>query len=248
MKYRVVTGRENPAVRDLQNDLIMSAWPEFMMHDIYIAKYWWDILIRYPEYQYILLDDSSGKVLGLGNSFPLIWNDSLQDLPETGLDGAIKRCHDDIEQSIRPNFQCAFQIIVDKSLHGTRFSYEVVKAMIQIGRNMGLETLVAPVRPNQKSRYPLTPIEKYAAWIDENGNPFDGWMRVHTKLGAEIVKVCPESMLVEGSVADWEKWTEMKFPESGRYVIPGALNPIKIDRENDLGEYIEPNVWMAHRL
>jgi hypothetical protein len=47
-------------------------------------------------------------------------------------------------------------------------------------------------------------------------------------------------------VADWEEWTEMTFPESGAYVVPGALVPVEIDRERNEGVYVEPNVWMVH--
>ena len=38
----------------------------------------------------------------------------------------------------------------------------------------------------------------------------------------------------------------MAFPESGAYVVSGALVPIEIDRERDEGVYVEPNVWMVH--
>ncbi len=40
----------------------------------------------------------------------------------------------------------------------------------------------------------------------------------------------------------------LRFPESGQYIVPGALNPIEIDREADRGYYIEPNVWMQHQV
>ena len=61
-----------------------------------------------------------------------------------------------------------------------------------------------------------------------------------------LLAVAPVSMLVTGTVAEWEGWTEMAFPESGDYVVPGALVPVRIDRERDLGRYEEPNVWMRH--
>jgi hypothetical protein len=38
----------------------------------------------------------------------------------------------------------------------------------------------------------------------------------------------------------------MSFPESGEYVVPGALQPITIDREQNMGSYEDPNVWMRH--
>ncbi len=55
-------------------------------------------------------------------------------------------------------------------------------------------------------------------------------------------------MYVPASVTDWQEWTGLMFPESGEYVIEGALTPIRIDLEKDLGEYIEPNVWVTYHL
>ena len=40
----------------------------------------------------------------------------------------------------------------------------------------------------------------------------------------------------------------MKSPQSGKYIIPGALNPIEMNIEKYEGIYIEPNVWMQHSL
>jgi hypothetical protein len=71
-------------------------------------------------------------------------------------------------------------------------------------------------------------------------------LRTHERLGADIVKVAPESMTVSGTVAEWEEWTEIALPESGGYVVPGALVPIVINRERDEGVYVEPNVSMVH--
>ena len=40
----------------------------------------------------------------------------------------------------------------------------------------------------------------------------------------------------------------LAFPESGEYVVPQALVPVTIDHEADQGLYVEPNVWMRHRV
>ena len=58
----------------------------------------------------------------------------------------------------------------------------------------------------------------------------------------------PKALIVTGKVSEWEEWTSMNFPESGAYVVPGALQPVKIDREHDVGCYEDPNVWMRHRV
>jgi hypothetical protein len=75
---------------------------------------------------------------------------------------------------------------------------------------------------------------------DETGEPI--------RLGGAIVKPCRRSMTIPGAVGDWESWTGMSFPESGDYVVPGALTLVAIDREADLGLYVEPNVWLHHGL
>ena len=105
---------------------------------------------------------------------------------------------------------------------------------------------VAPVRPNWKERYPLVAIERYAGWRRGDGLLFDPWMRVHERLGATILKPEPRSLRITGTIAEWEQWTEMPFPDSGDYWFPAGLTTVTIERERDRGAYWEPNVWMRH--
>lgn len=112
----------------------------------------------------------------------------------------------------------------------------------------GLTALIAPVRPTLKERYPLIPMEDYVRWRRGDGLPFDPWLRVHRRLGAKFLRVAPRSMRITGSIAGWEGWTGMRFPVSGPYVVPGALCPVEMDVERDLGTYEEPNVRMCHPL
>jgi hypothetical protein len=73
-------------------------------------------------------------------------------------------------------------------------------------------------------------------------------MRVHERLGARLGPPLPRSLRITGTVSQWESWTGLVFPESGRYVFPHALAPLAVDREVDQGMYWEPNVWMIHDL
>jgi hypothetical protein len=41
---------------------------------------------------------------------------------------------------------------------------------------------------------------------------------------------------------------QLQFPETADYVFPAGLATVHVDRERDIGEYWEPNVWMIHRL
>jgi hypothetical protein len=120
--------------------------------------------------------------------------------------------------------------------------------MRSIGQEKGFKHLIAPVRPNQKSAYPLANIDRYITWQTNAGLPFDAWLRVHVRLGARIIKACHEAMRIRGTLAEWTAWTGMQFPESGPYIVPGALNPVNIDVEAGEGVYVEPNVWTVHQL
>jgi hypothetical protein len=118
--------------------------------------------------------------------------------------------------------------------------------MGRIAARHGFRALVAPVRPTLKGRYPLVPMEQYVRWRAPAGGPFDPWLRVHWRLGARVVRIARRAMVVEATLAAWEEWTGLTFPESGRYVVPGAFNPVTIDRARRRGLYVEPNVWMRH--
>ncbi len=55
-------------------------------------------------------------------------------------------------------------------------------------------------------------------------------------------------MYIPGTIKEWEEWTGLKFFPSGKYIVEDALNPILINKDMNLGEYIEPNVWVVHEI
>jgi hypothetical protein len=120
--------------------------------------------------------------------------------------------------------------------------------MVDLARRFGFSSLIAPVRPNWKERYPLVPIEHYVRWTRPDGYAFDPWIRVHLRLGATLGPTLPRSMRITGTVAEWETWTGMRFPESGEYVVPAGLTTLHVDTDRDIGEYWEPNVRLVHHV
>lgn len=221
-----------------------GSFPDYVIEgDRHNAEYWGRVLEAFPSLQFVLCDERE-NVLASGHALPLAWDGTVEDLP-SGYDGALVR---GFGERRSPDTLCALSVIVAKNHRGKGLSSRAVSVMKQLAQRHGFSRLIAPVRPNRKSLYPLTPMERYIRWRLEDGSPFDPWLRVHWKLGAQILKVAFNSMEVRGTVAEWEKWTGMRFPESGEYVVPGALTPVAMDLEKDEGVYLEPNVWMAYRL
>jgi GNAT superfamily N-acetyltransferase len=231
---------KQPHIASLQHGI----WPEFMYHDAVLERLFDRVISEYAEFQFYVWDDKREEVVGGGNAIPATWDGQAETLPDGGVDAVVEDRFAD--GAATPNVLCALQILIAPEYRGQALSSRMIQRMAEIGHAHGLDTLIAPVRPNLKHRYPLTPIESYIEWRRPDGALLDPWLRTHERLGAEIAEVASESMRIAGTVAQWEEWTELAFPESGSYVVPGALVPVEIDREQDEGLYVEPNVWMVH--
>jgi hypothetical protein len=90
-------------------------------------------------------------------------------------------------------------------------------------------------------------MQEFMGWRRADGSALDPWLRTHERMGARMLGVAERSMVMTGSVAEWEAWAGFPLPASGSYVVPGALAPVAIDRTIDRGELVEPNVWVRHR-
>lgn len=240
----VTTLAERPALAAAIEELQQRAWAPFMLADEVGRRLWPHVESHFAHFQFVL-HDADGAAVAYGNCVPFVWNGRLADLP-TGWDDVLERAVADHKAGRAPNTLSALAAVVDPRLRGTGLSAEVLRAMRGLAAEHGLGALVAPVRPTLKSRYPLTPMERYLGWTTADGLPFDPWVRVHARLGARVLAIAPASMRIAGSVADWERWASMDLPESGVYVVPGALAPVMVDRQRDEAVYIEPNVWMLH--
>lgn len=247
-KYTIITGKDRPDLFEISEEIVIATWPEFMLHDPIGNEYWYELYQKFPEFQFALVKSGTNDLVATGNSLPLAWDGNPDDLPDDGWDWALVQGFKDYRAGRTPRTQCALSIAIPQVHRGKGISTRMVQAMKSIGKTQGLSRMIAPIRPNLKSCYPLTPMEHYVQWKNDDDLPFDAWIRVHARLGARIVKVCPRSMHITGTITDWERWTEMRFPESGTYIVPEALVPIQIDHDANRGTYIEPNVWMCHLL
>ena len=247
-RFQVIKPNDLPDYRDLADDIAVASWPEFMMHDSVANEYWHELFDRFGEYQFAMLDTEANRMAAMGNSLSFHWEAEVSALPEGGWDWVFVKAVEDHKNGVTPNIQSAIQIAIHPDYQSKKLSSRMVEAMRAIGQSKGFKCLVAPVRPNQKSKYPLISIDDYIKWTNEEGLPFDAWLRVHARLGSKILKPCHQAMVIHGTRAKWEEWTGLKFPQSGDYFIPGALKPMEMNVEKDEGIYIEPNVWMVHKI
>ena len=246
MDHSVFTISQRPGLEDQARQMGAQIWPEFMLHDPIADRYWERLFTEFPDFQ-IVVCDAENRVIATGNTVPFSWSGTTEELPH-GWDAVLEQGVFERERGVRPTDLSALLAIVATEYRGQGLSRTVLNAMRTIAAEHGLRSLLAPVRPTAKSRYPHVSMENYVQWTREDGELFDPWLRVHTSLGARLLGIAPHSMVISGEISDWREWTGMDFPRSGEYVVPGALQPVEIDLEKDLGIYEEPNVWMRHTL
>ena len=122
----------------------------------------------------------------------------------------------------------------------------LLTGMRDLAEQRGLQRVIVPLRPTLKARYPLTPIERFASWTRADGSPLDPWLRTHARLGGRVIATTTRPQTMTGTVAQWETWTDLAFPDSGSYVIPGALDTLRVDLDADRCTLVEPGIWIQH--
>lgn len=223
-------------------ELDRRSWPEFLSHGDMQS---WDRIYDALPHHVLLLIDPDENLAGAGFTIPALWDGSVAGLPAS-IESIITHGLELVSGSA--NTLMAIAALVDRRFRGQGLSTLILREMIGLAKQHGLDDLLVPVRPTWKARYPLQSMQSYVTWQNAEGLYYDPWLRTHQRLGAELIACVDSTLTVEGSVDEWRTWTGMVFPESGQYVVPGALVPVTIDVASDVGLYHDPNVWMRHRV
>lgn len=231
---------------------LSNSWPPYMLEYPTSDLFYGDgRLERYEAFTLVAFDsDSPNVLLGRGFSVPFRLDDSLgrTELPDGGWDAVVQWADDDQICKREPNAVSALEITLHSRLQGRGLSSKMLTAMKENAKRLGFKDLYAPVRPNRKHLEPELSMTNYAYRVREDGLPFDPWLRVHARIGGEIVKIAPCSMVISGSLVSWRKWTGLAFERSGPCIVPRALAPVHVSTEHDHAVYVEANVWVRHEL
>lgn len=159
--------------------------------------YWGRLYTDFPEFQVALVDGD--ELLAEAHAISLPWDGSLDDLPSGWDAGFVRGMTSDRAHTAL----MAIAISVAPSQQGRQLSSCMIATFTDNARAAGLENgVIAPVRPTWKERYPLIPIERYVEWRREDGTHFDPWLRIHERVGGEILAPAPQSMTIRAPAGD----------------------------------------------
>lgn len=199
--------------------------------------------------------DPLGKIVAHSESMPFYWATPEDDmsLPDTGLDAVFLSGFKSNQENTPVNALCASGIVIYSGFKGENIDLAniLLQNMINVAKQRNYAAFVLPLRPTRKADYPLFSFEKYinlTVEVEGKTLPFDPWMRKHIRNGGRMIKPCMESTKCTASIDKWEEWTGLKFPVSGDYHIKGGLAPVRINRKEGKGVYIEPNLWFRYDL
>ena len=237
---------QNPEIFKATNHASFDrSWPTFMQKDK-TGQFYYEELDAVAEY--VLLATDGDEPVAKAYSAPFAFRIAgREDLPDAGWDEVVRWQHMDRLVGRERNVAAALEIVVLQERQGTGIASVMVEALRDNAFRLGHEVLYAPVRPSQKSDEPETPMSDYAFRTRDDGLPYDAWLRAHVRAGGRILKVCPLSMTISGTLAQWRSWTRLPFDSDGPVVVDGALSPVLVSLAQDVAVYVEPNVWVEHR-
>ncbi|MFP1629085.1 N-acetyltransferase [Streptomyces sp. 5K101] len=248
MDLTITTLAERP---ELQGPMwqMLDTWPEFVINDPVGWANIGRIVAELPEYV-LVATDPEGRVVARAFSVPLALDaDGRRELPDRGWDQVLLWAFSDLRHGRTPDVVSAIEITVATDRQGQGISGQMLAALRDNVRRLGFAELFAPVRPSAKSAEPAVSMDEYAFRTrSSDGLPHDPWLRVHIRAGGVVDRVAHASMTVSGSTAEWRKWTGLAFDTTGQVEVPGALAPVHVEAERGYAVYVEPNVWVRHRL
>jgi GNAT superfamily N-acetyltransferase len=236
-----------PHLRKAASAVEQAAWSHlgYLSYTRAHYEYYAGLIESYPEFQLCLVDEDAGYPVAVATSVPFVCS-GPDNLPQEGWDWLVETAAHNRHQ--QANFLGALAVSVPAVHRSKGYARVMIRSVLDLAKSKNFDGVVVPVRPSAKVKHPWVPIAEYVGWIDEEGRPYDPWLRSHLSVGGKIVGPCERSMVVHEPIAFWENWSNQRFESSGAYPLEGGLAPVKIDLDRKTGTYEEPNVWVAYGL
>ncbi|MDO4575678.1 MAG: hypothetical protein Q4D98_10755 [Planctomycetia bacterium] len=243
--FEILRFTDTPHLQTLAVQAIQAGWSRFWTEDPVSRPLWPEIVQCFLPYHFGIVEKATGRLAAVGLTVPLAWDGADVELLEHGWHWVLKHSLADYHAGRTPHTLSAVNAVVLPEFRGYGLAEPLVREMQATAKKWGLSRFIAPLRPTQKHRYPLMDIADYMNWRNPDGSPFDAWLRLQTRLGAEIIGPARRSIVITAPLSDWSEWTGLEFPYPGDYIVPDAAVPLRV--ENGVGTLVSPSIWIVAR-
>lgn len=244
--YRVLTLEQRPDLAKAMNLLHLRSWPTYFDGDPVLAELWPRLNTVFPAFQFGLMA-STDRLAAVGNAVPLRWSGEIEELP-AGWSAGLRQAFELQESGGEPDTMLILTALVDSPFAGRGLSGSVLRSAKSLAQSAGLERVVVVVRPTAKIHHPEVDFGAWCAARRPDGQLEDPWLRVHERIGGQVLHVCPRSQEIVGSLEDWRRWTGSTLDLDGTVMLPGTLQPAVVQATTNSVRYDEPGVWVRHTV
>ena len=151
---------------------------------------------EHPELQFFAWDDELEQVLAEGDAVPTAWDGDPETLPDRAASTPCSKRRSRRRSGAERPLRLADRRSL-RTTQGRGLSRRMIERMAALGRARGFDTLIAPVRPSWKHRYPLVG--------RSSDTSAGGGLTARTSIpgsertsgsAASILKVAPRSMVI----------------------------------------------------
>ena len=201
----------------------------------------------------IIHDPKEGELVAHGITTKFFWNQDIATLPE-GWQGVVRQSyvHSNVEIK-KSNTLVGLFIFVEDAFRKQGWANNVIEEMRALAQEKELEALIIPLRPPTrfKKEYADIPMDEFAMLKREDGHPMDHWIRLHTRLGAKILKASERSHRHVMSFKDFrDLFSDAQLPDSGETLVErnGEWYTVYADLKRDFVLVTQGCVWVRHQF
>lgn len=240
--------------------LTNSVWPAYLRtkSDIEITVPYLPFQYqRYNKERYFIWgikDRTNQQLVACINGVSLYSKTNQRNFAQQGFRWALQATLEDDEV----NTFCLTSATVAEQSRSMGLAKALVSSARELASHLSFHSLLIPVRPTNKHRFPDLSMEAYLRPYQQNitaegrdkvdSDLYDPWISLHLKLGAQLLNICKESMSVTASIKWWEKHLDCSLNGQDTLNIRQGLVPLKIYPDKFLAIYTEPNVWMKYLI
>jgi hypothetical protein len=193
------------------------------------------------------------QLIGHGIATRIEWSGNASDLP-MGWQGSVREAfQNSAGQRRRCNTLVGLFVKVEDEYRGHQWAERILRDMKRIGQSSGMTSLIIPLRlPSHYEReYAEVSIEQLANLRRDDGQYFDHWLRLHVRLGAEIIGCSSRSHQHAMNLDDFVRQFECpELGQTGYHLVARNDEWYRafVDLERDVAFINQGCVWVRHPM